>query len=229
MREAHRARALACARRTARVELRYTHHQIGQQCHNCTVERALPGTHPPTHKPRSGGTASSSVWPWQCQQVACAAGAHLRHVCHAGIFRWKSEPHLCQSVAVRSASGLPKYSASVSASVSVSTTSSHSRGRGVGHTTRLREPPMADDAGDDLPPQAPGNGAGGAQAAPAMAAVVADEALNGFSFSGNAASCPACTPTLAVPSEPPLAHRQCLPRTTRSTVPWSHSCLRQRC
>ena len=33
MREAHRARALA-------------HHQIGQQCHNCTVERALPGTHP---------------------------------------------------------------------------------------------------------------------------------------------------------------------------------------
>ena len=46
---------------------------------------------------------------------------------------------------------------------------------------------------------------------------------------GNAASCPACTPTLAVPSEPPLAHRQCLPRTTRSTVPWSHSCLRQRC
>ena len=147
------------------------------------MERALPGTHPPTHKPRSGGTASSSVWPWQCQQVACAAGAHLRHVCHAGIFRWKSEPHLCQSVAVRSASGLPKYSASVSASVSVSTTSSHSRGRGVGHTTRLREPPMADDAGDDLPPQAPGNGAGGAQAAPAMAAVVADEALNGFSFS----------------------------------------------
>ena len=46
---------------------------------------------------------------------------------------------------------------------------------------------------------------------------------------GNAASCPACTPTLAVPSEPPLAHRQCLPRTAHSTVPWSHSCLRQRC
>jgi hypothetical protein len=71
--------------------------------------RALPGTHPPASQPRVDGTASSSVRPWQCQQVACAAGAHLRHVCHAGIFRWKSEPRLCQSVAVRSASGLQRF------------------------------------------------------------------------------------------------------------------------
>ena len=46
---------------------------------------------------------------------------------------------------------------------------------------------------------------------------------------GSVASCPACTPTLAVPSEPPLAHKA-LPAThCNSTVPRSHSCLSQRC